>query len=86
MRGLGDLSARYEFVQFGLFFGIAPEAIRAEIDLVPLVIDPKNVMAVFFKLYFEEVLRLLQPFEDPTLRDNGSEIHDALIAVGEDEL
>ena len=63
-----------------------PEAVRAEINLVSLVIDPKNVMPVLFKLHFEKVLRLLKPFEDPTLRDNGSEIHNALIPIGKDEL
>jgi hypothetical protein len=69
-----------------LLFGITPEAIRAEIDLISLIVNPKNVVPVFFKLHFEEVLRPLKPFEDPALSDNRPEIHDALISVGKDEL
>jgi hypothetical protein len=46
----------------------------------------ENVMPVLLKLYFEEAPGFLKPFEDPTLRDNELQIHDALIPIGKDEL
>jgi hypothetical protein len=73
-------------VKFGLLFGITPQPVRAEIDLPTLVIDPEDMVTVFFELSFREVLRLLEPFEDAALSDDRPEIDHTLITVGEDEL
>ena len=61
------LSARHQFVEFGLFFGIAPQAVGAGVDLPALVIDPKDVVSVIPEFNLQEVLRSLQPPEHPPL-------------------
>jgi hypothetical protein len=68
-----------------LLLGITPEAISTEVDLLSLVIDPIDMVAVFFEPNFREVLRFLEPFEDSPSRDDRPEIDNPLVPVSEHE-
>ena len=68
-------------MKLGLAFSSLPERIGAEIDFLPLFVNPNEPVPVLTNLYFLKVLRLLQKSEYLSAGDDRTEIDNSCVAV-----
>src|SRR3954451_12817136 len=76
----------HQLVYFSLAFGITPQAIRTEIDLVAFIIDPSQRVPVFINRQILKVFWIAEPFKHAWFRNQRANIDNFLIAILEDDL
>src|SRR5688572_28899149 len=73
-------------VEPSLIFRLQPKRVGPKIDLLPLLINPLDRVAVLTHSHFSEVFRFPQIGKDPHASDRRTQVYDTLISIVPDKL